>query len=127
MGAVKAIVAVVQCVSETYVTELGNRRYARSHDCPGSCVLLCQHERHHVDLAQCTVGDNGIIRKPLVLLVIGTVLHRKSIRGMFPMKQDDAPKMLDRGANPAFLKAIDIRGSEDSGQVRVFGEGLKAL
>jgi len=43
------------------------------------------------------------------------------------MKQDDAPKMLDRGADPAFLKATDICGSEDSGQVRVFGEGLKAL
>jgi hypothetical protein len=43
------------------------------------------------------------------------------------MKQDDAPEMLDRGANSAFLKAIDIRGSEDSGQVRVLREGLKAL
>jgi len=35
--------------------------------------------------------------------------------------------MFDGGANPVFLKTLNIRGSEDSGQVRVLGEGLKAL
>ena len=40
---------------------------------------------------------------------------------------NDTPEMFDGGANPAFLKTLNIRGSEDSGQVRVLGEGLKAL
>ena len=35
--------------------------------------------------------------------------------------------MLDRSANSALLKAIDIGGSGGSGQVRVLREGLKAL
>jgi hypothetical protein len=35
--------------------------------------------------------------------------------------------MLDRGAGSASLKAINISGSKDSGQVRVLREGFKAL
>jgi hypothetical protein len=46
---------------------------------------------------------------------------------LLPMEQDDAPEMLDRSANSTFLKTLDIRGSDDSGQVRVLGEGLKTL
>ena len=54
--------------------------------------------------------------------------HRKLVRGIFfPTKQDDAPKMLDGGANSASLKATDIRGSKGSRQVRILREGLKTL
>lgn len=106
------------------------RRYARRHDRPRPGILLHQHERHHVDLTQCTVGDNGIIGEALVLLVIGTVYHTasKSVSGTFlPTTQDDAPKMFNRGTDSVFLEAIDIRGSDSAGQVRILGEGLKAL
>jgi len=56
----------------------GYRGYARRHDRPRLGILLCQHERHHVDLAQCTVGDDGIVGEALVLLVIGTAYHTAS-------------------------------------------------
>jgi len=91
-------------------------------------VLLSQHERHHVDLAQCTVRDYGIVGEAFVFLVIGTVYHRKSVkRVIFLMEQANAPEMLDGSADSAFLKAPYIRGSEDSGQVWVLGERLEAL
>ena len=43
------------------------------------------------------------------------------------MEQDNAPEMFDCSTNSTFLKAIDVRGGDDSRQVRVLGEGLKAL
>ena len=43
------------------------------------------------------------------------------------MEQDNAPEMFDCSANSTFLKAIDVRGGDDSRQVRVLGEGLKTL
>jgi len=86
-------------------------------------VLLSQHERHHVDLAQCAVRDNGIVREAFVFLVIGTAYHRKSVKGLFfLMEQANVPEMLDGSADSALLKALYICGSEDSGQVRVLRE-----
>ena len=35
--------------------------------------------------------------------------------------------MLDSGADSALLQAIDVRRSENSGQVRVLGKGLETL
>ena len=108
----------------------GYRKYARCHDRPRLSILLCPHEWHQVDLAQCTVGDNGIVGLALVLLLVCTACasHSESVGGAFnPMTQDGAPKMFNRGTNSAFLEAIDICGSDNSGQVRVLGEELKAL
>ena len=102
--------------------------YPRSHDCPRLGVFLCQHEWHHVDFAQCATGDNGIIREALVFLVIGAVHHIGCQSGVFILiEQGNAPKMLDRSTNSSLLKTLNIRGSNDSGQVRVLREGLKAL
>ena len=92
---------------------------------------MCQHERHHVNFTQCTVRDNGIIREALVFLVVSAV-HRVGSRsggggGCLPNEQDHAPKMLDSGTDSAFLKTVDVSRSENSGQVRVLGEGLETL
>lgn len=43
------------------------------------------------------------------------------------VEQENAPEMFDRSANSTLLKALDIRGGNDSGQVRILGEGLEAL
>ena len=42
-----------------------------SHVRPGVGVLLSEHERHEVDLAQSSWADNAVIPEALVLLVVG--------------------------------------------------------
>ena len=43
------------------------------------------------------------------------------------MGQNNMPEMLDCSADSAFLKALDVRRSKDSRQVRILGEGLETL
>ena len=88
-------------------------------------MLLCEHERHKVDLAQCALAHNGVGPEAVVFLVIASVFQMSTIR--VPYATSHLHEMLDRCSDTARLDATHIRGGDMAREVRVFGEALKAL